>query len=167
MALHSTLALLSRRAIVRLSSAGSIDHCYFSHTQLAQTTMLKHSTLLILPLVLFVSGCSDEKMGYVTGKVTLNGEPFYGAYIHFTPQNSGTSPSSSGFKQDGTYEMSFSMTKKGVQVGPATVNFGVPSGGDYEPPAFVKEHKKFIESYTQEVVIKPGKQTFNFDLKTE
>ena len=129
--------------------------------------MLKHSTLLFLPLLLCLFGCSDGKMGYVTGKVTLDGEPFYGAYIHFTPQNPGSSPSSSGFKQDGTYEMSFSMTKKGVQVGPAVVSFGVPSGGDYEPPAFVKEHKKFIENYTQEVVIKPGRQTVNIDLKTK
>jgi len=128
--------------------------------------MLKHSTLLILPLLFLFTGCpGGERMGYVTGKVTLNGEPLAGIFVRFSPQNAGTSYSSSGFQADGTYEMRFSITKKGVQTGPAVVTFVFPPEGD--PPEHVKKHRKFLENYSEEIIVKPGSQKLNFDLKTE
>jgi len=83
----------------------------------------------LLSLIILAScGHGDRpEIGYVTGKVTLDGEPLPKAVVFFRPQAGGRT--SVGItKEDGSYEMTYIGTTLGAKVGKHDVR--ITTGGD-------------------------------------
>ncbi len=125
--------------------------------------------LLVLPLL----GCGTKEYGHVTGKVTLNGEPFEGATVQFLPVQAGRS-SFAKTGPDGTYELEYMGDIKGATLGENRVFITT-----YEAPTLdddnnvVEEGKperfppKYNESPSVTVTVEPGENVFDFDVKAD
>ncbi len=67
--------------------------------------------------ILILCGCQEgPELGEVTGKVTMQGQPVPFAYVVFQPIERGTY-ASAYTKVDGTYNLQFSESRNGAQVG--------------------------------------------------
>lgn len=124
--------------------------------------------LCLFSVILFFSGCSDSDMGYVTGKLTLDGEPApKGVRITFAPRMQGGSSSTGITNEDGTFEMEFSFSKKGVMVGSSYVTFETTGGGDKSDGPKFKIPAKYREGFVEPIEVKPGKQVIDFNLTSD
>ncbi|MGQ0633683.1 MAG: carboxypeptidase regulatory-like domain-containing protein [Planctomycetaceae bacterium] len=78
---------------------------------------------------LAVAGCGRGDLGYVTGKVTLDGEPVEGAFVTYSPKAAG-SPAYGRTDDDGEFYLMFSRTVKGASLGENNVTIKT---GDLAP----------------------------------
>jgi hypothetical protein len=130
--------------------------------------MMKHK-LILLGIVYFVVsgtiGCNDSGYGYVTGKVLIDGEPAQkGLVVRFHPQIQGGSFSTGITDDQGNYEMHFSITKKGVQIGSNKITVEYPEGdGLPKTPAFLDKYNESPLIYE----VKSGKQKYNIEIDTQ
>ena len=129
-------------------------------------------TLACLSSVTVLVGCGgDANLGDVTGVVTLDGKPLPDAFVTFTPQEAG--PDSNGTATfgrtaaDGSYRMYFTDDKMGSTLGPNSVSietWDVSSDG----PGTKEIVPNVYNSKTTLVAdVKSGKNSFNFDLKSD
>jgi hypothetical protein len=124
--------------------------------------------LLLGILLVLITGCNTSKIpfGYVTGKITIDGEPApENMVIRFVPQIQGGSPSKGFTDANGNYEMEFSITRKGVEAGPNKVTIENPeSGRPVVPPNVLKANNK--ELWVKIIEVKKRKQKFDFNIDT-
>jgi hypothetical protein len=119
-------------------------------------------------------GCSDDKWGYVTGTVTLKGQPVGPGSMMFEPENpaSVTTPSAiAHFREDGKYSLKSAGNREGAPVGTYLVMihgrseeaFGDEVIDPNEKSAIPKKYLNHRLSGLK-ATVKPGKQTIDFDL---
>jgi len=125
-------------------------------------------------LVLASTGCSDplkDKRGEVSGTVTLDGQPVAKGEIRFIPNGANSGPSTGGPITDGKYHIGY---KTGPAVGSNEVQFDgtrltgkkvTIKGSELDERVDVFPTKYQMVSPEQRDV-KPGKNTFDFDLKS-
>ncbi|PQO32817.1 carboxypeptidase regulatory-like domain-containing protein [Bremerella cremea] len=128
--------------------------------------------LLSLLAILAVSalGCAEEDygdLGKVTGVVTMDGQPYPGAMITFTPSEG--RPSKGITDQSGNYELIYIRDTKGAEPGQHRVMITTvpPDQPDnYSGPKFkdpIPSKYNLRSELTENVVLGPNE--FNFDLK--
>jgi hypothetical protein len=123
--------------------------------------------VLLLAALLLPAGCgSRSDLATVTGKITLDGEPLPKAFVVFAPTAQGTS-SRGKTDESGQYEMMFSDREKGAWIGEnlVRINTGDVGGGDAPGPKD-RVPTDYNEQTTLTVDVKPGKNVFDFDLKS-
>ena len=119
-----------------------------------------------LLLLLLLLGCgSRSDLGSVRGKVTLDGQPLPNAFLVFAPTTQGTS---SRGKTDaaGEYEMMFTDREKGAWIGENLVRIHTGDVGSDGPGPKERVPATYNQNTTLKVVVKPGANTFDFDLKS-
>ena len=62
-------------------------------------------------------GCSEEKFGQVSGRVTFEGKPVAAADLEFQPEVTGAAPSYARADDEGRYTLKYSASKTGAEVG--------------------------------------------------
>ena len=104
-------------------------------------------------------GCTQSDYGYVRGKVFINDEPVpKGLVVRFHPLAPGSSYSTGITDDHGNYEMHFSLTKKGVQIGSSKITVAYPDGdGLPKTPEFLNKYNESPLVYE----VKPGRQTYD------
>ncbi len=133
-------------------------------------------------VVFFLAGCgggSDQPdLGLVTGTVTLDGAPLTNTAIMFSPVDG--RPALGKTDAQGKYELTYIRDTKGCKVGKCKVEIGNLEGEDEEvgadgeqttdsKPANSKKPRipsKYNTKTELEANVKPGENTFNFDLKS-
>jgi len=84
----------------------------------AGTTPWRWAAGLCLAGVLAASiGCSEDKFGQVSGRVTFEGKPVAAADLEFQPEVTGAAPSYARADDDGRYTLKYSASKTGAEVG--------------------------------------------------
>ena len=131
----------------------------------------------IFVLALLVGCGPPSDMGYVTGIVTLEGEPIGSASVTFYPTNGRASVSTS--KADGSYELIFTRNKMGALVGKHKVtvlqeegaNEMLQGGEIVINPDFKKANipRKYADKKTTDLTadVVNGSNEINFDLKSK
>ena len=120
------------------------------------------------------SGPAPPPLGTVTGNVTLDGKPAEGMAVIFTPDS--TRSSTGLTDKDGNYSLEFDKDHKGAAVGkhkvqitqrleadPAKLAASRPEPG--AAPRMIPA--RYNDKSTLEREVKPGANTFDFDLTSE
>lgn len=122
--------------------------------------------------LVFLWGCGgDSSVGYVSGKVTLDGAPLSGARITFAPTKDG-SPSAAVSDAEGNYELIYTSSTKGAIIGEHLVKVMTyqQADPDAEPPReAVPEKIPLKYNYQSELKkeVKGGSNTIDLELKTD
>jgi len=110
-------------------------------------------------------GCSSKgdrpELGRVQGTVTLDGKPLVGVTVGFFPQSG--RPATATTDTAGKYDLIYTYGVNGAKLGPHTVSFTWPEGEKGTAPI----PPKYGEKSQLKVEVKPGKNTFDFDLKSK
>jgi hypothetical protein len=128
--------------------------------------------LAILPVTAFV-GCGKQdgpELAYVTGKITLDGEPLSRVNLRFVPEQPGGSPSFGGTNASGQYKLLFNAKRQGAMLGkhiveiePASVE--TDENGKPLPTAkIVAIPKKYAKAGSLVAEVKAGSNTVDFQL---
>jgi hypothetical protein len=126
-------------------------------------------------LTTFAACTGDKNWGYVTGTVTLKGQPVGPGSMMFEPENPPTTTTPSAiahFREDGKFELKSAGNRKGAPVGTYLVMIHGRSeerfGDEIVDP---KEKSAIPAKYLNhrlsglKATVKPGSQTIDFDLK--
>lgn len=119
------------------------------------------SLLTLCAILLAGCGSGDRPpLGSVTGAITVNGEPFAGVIVSFSPDSG--RPATAVTDDSGRYRLQYVEGVYGCKVGPNTVGFFPPTGGtmSHSIPA------RYQGSSDLKVEVKDGSNTFDFDLKS-
>jgi hypothetical protein len=135
-------------------------------------------TSLALPcalvLAIGLTGCgksSGPELAPVSGRVTLDGQPMYGARLRFQPEAGGGSPSSGTTDQDGQYELSYKRGQKGAQIGwhkvriDSAAELPGPNGKPVRPPTLPPRYN--VQSELRKEVKSDEENEFNFELTSQ
>jgi hypothetical protein len=110
-----------------------------------------------------LTGCGRgdrPPLGYVTGRVTIDGEPLVGVIVTFLPESG--RPAVATTDADGRYELEYLGGVKGAKIGPTTVAFMPPTGGSTSHPI----PDKYQNKSEFQVEVQRGKNVFDFDLES-
>jgi hypothetical protein len=130
------------------------------------------SISLISAFVVFAAGCNREKLpklGTVTGRVTMDGQPVPEATVIFESTKEGESPSLGKTDADGRYELYYSRGHKGATPGEHVVRistYNVPGddGGQVQKETIPSRYNVKSELKTE---VKRGRNVdVNFELKS-
>ena len=107
-----------------------------------------------------MGGCgSDEvQLGTVSGQVTKGGQPQANIWLEFKPEHG--RPSTARTDSGGHYSLNYIRQKQGALVGHHKVRLG--TGGEVSLEGDVKPS---TELHSEDVEVKPGANTLNFELK--
>ena len=127
-----------------------------------------HRWFAFLALAAYLAaGCRDDglKLGEVSGRVTLDGDPVSGAFITFHPQFPGR-PSMAKTDEDGYYELRFNPSRWGALVGEhhVTVSTEDRTADDRLIPEVIPE--KYRGENFIAVTVESGSQVHDFELTT-
>ena len=120
--------------------------------------------------LLLTTGCTQKPKGMpdlapVTGTVTLDGQPLTNATISFSSDSGQVS--FGGLDASGKYELRYSGPHKGATIGPNTVSISTstenPVGPEWKDPIPAKYNTKT----ELKADVKPGPNTFDFELKSK
>ena len=120
-------------------------------------------------------GCSNRpaNVGYVKGKVTLDGQPVPNALVSFTPTKTGAGTvSNARTDANGDYILSYTKDIQGADVGEHTVRVTTfqPANPDEEPPTALVPEKipaKYNTKSELKKEVKEGNNEINIELKTD
>ncbi|HEY2410899.1 MAG TPA: carboxypeptidase-like regulatory domain-containing protein [Pirellulaceae bacterium] len=118
-------------------------------------------------LLALSASCSKRgDLADVRGKVTLDGQPLANAFVVFAPTEHGTT-SYGRTDANGSYEMMFTDNEKGAWIGNNSVRISTGDLGTGGGPG-PKERVPIVynEATTLTADVKPGKNAFDFDLKS-
>lgn len=126
------------------------------------------SLFVLFAIGFIILGCSNKgsdqpDLGYVKGTVTLDGKPFVGAIIVFSPEKGRQSTGLTD--ENGKYELEYLHHSKGAMLGQHTIGFAAPTGETLAVPIPAK-YAYGTETGLQEEV-KEGDNTFNFSLTSK
>ncbi len=121
-----------------------------------------------------IAGCGgDPNMGYVTGTVTLDGQPLERATLYFQPTN-GERPSMGYTDATGHYKLEYSTTKSGARVGEHEVRITTyaevivdQETGNRLPGTPEKLPTKYNTKTELKQEVKSGKQVIDFALDSQ
>jgi hypothetical protein len=117
-------------------------------------------TSLIMTVLLALPGCDQGvPLGTVEGRVTKNGQPQPGVWVHFEPQAGRPGEGRTG--SNGRFELDYSQNKKGALVGRHTVR--IYSGGDTDSRD--NQLSPRVEVFTKEVDVTDGENSFEFEIE--
>lgn len=115
--------------------------------------------LVACPIAVF-AGCGDGlDLGFVSGRVTKDGQPQQKLWVRFVPAAGGR-PAEAITDGDGRYELSYTGNKKGALVGPQRV--AILSGGEIDGRGNELSPRK--EVYRGEVEVESGSNEFDFQI---
>jgi hypothetical protein len=120
----------------------------------------------LVGLVAILSGCGGgdrPELGYVTGKVTMEGEPLGNIIVVMKPEVGRAAMVRAN--DEGMYDIEYVHGVRGTKVGPTTVTFEWPLG--YEGPTKPIPRKYTGVDSAIKIDVKPGKNTFDFDLEPD
>ena len=128
------------------------------------------SAVLLVLAALLTAGCggSDENLGSVKGRVTLDGEPLEGATVQFQPTAEGGAPSSGMTDAKGRYELMYTFNSRGAVPGEHVVE--ITTAGTYFDEAgneLEREERvpaKYNRKTTLKRTVEPGRNTIDFEL---
>jgi hypothetical protein len=113
-----------------------------------------------------LTGCGDgadrPALGYVTGTVTLDGEPLEGVMVMFQPEDG--RPAGGLADGDGHYSIEYIKGEKGTKVGPNTVTFSWLPGDSRAkpiPPQYTAKETAL------KFDVKKGNNTFDLKLESD
>ena len=145
-----------------------------AHRQRRRSSIVGASLPLVSSAIacglLLATGCAQKTKGMpdlapVTGTVTLDGQPLATATISFSTPNGQVSVG--GLDGGGRYELRYSGPYKGAAIGPNTVSISSrtdnPMGPNWKDPIPAKYNKKS----ELKVDVKPGPNTFDFELTSK
>ena len=135
-------------------------------------------------LLLSSSGCggpSDQpELGQVSGTITLDGKPLGGVAVVFQPDNG--RPATGVTDKDGKYELRYIRDTMGTKIGHNRVEIAPQEGEDdpaeavtdeagpsAQPPSPSRKPRipaRYNIRSELEADVKPGENTFNFDLES-
>lgn len=123
---------------------------------------------VVLMAVCGLSGCGGAQFGEVTGQVTLDNKPLPNIAVRF--EDEGGSAAIAKTDQSGNYELRYTVDQIGAPVGKHKVTIFTPAPvsegtGERAKAEIVPAKYNAKSSLTAE--IKPGKQTFNFELSSK
>lgn len=119
-----------------------------------------------LSVTVFLAGCGGADrppMGYVSGTITMDGEPLHGVIVVMKPDNGRMAMATTDKK--GYYDIEYTQGEKGTKIGPTTVSFEWPLSpvGPTKPiPAKYTASKSEVK-----LDVVKGRQTFDVDLETD
>lgn len=115
--------------------------------------------------MLVVAGCgkSGPELAPVSGRITLNGQPIENADIVFQPDGP-KSPSYGRTDKDGHYELGYKRGVMGGMIGQNTVRITISTEVVPHAP---KIAAKFNTNSDLHREVKPGQNTFDFDVTAE
>jgi len=123
---------------------------------------------MLLAGVVSLPGCGGDasrpKLGKVTGVVTLDGKPLPAAQVEFVPQSGRPSLAETG--TDGSYRLQFTADEDGALVGSHTVKIHTAVDGRMDRTEELVPAQYHSKSELK-AEVKPGSNTFNFDLKSK
>lgn len=121
----------------------------------------------VIGLSLFwLSGCGSgdrPPLGYVTGQVTMDGEPLGNIIVVMKPEVGRAAMVRAD--DNGNYDMEYVHGVKGTKVGPNTVTFEWPLGYDGPRKAIPSKYTGVDSEF--KIDVKPGKNKFDFDLESD
>jgi len=127
-----------------------------------------------LLFVLLLAGCgkSGVDLALVSGRVTLDGQPMYGARLMFQPEASGSSPSYGTTDREGRYELGYKRGQKGARIGWHTVRIESPAehtgpNGKTGSPGKPLPPRYNTRSEIRREVKADDENEFNFELKSD
>lgn len=120
------------------------------------------SSVVVCLLLCGCGGVSDQpELGYVSGKVTLDGEPLAGVIISFQPDTGRAA--SDETDAEGHYDLEYRYKVPGCKVGPNTVSFAWPTGFEGGRPI----PEKYAGRSELKVDVAAGSNEFDWDLKSK
>lgn len=133
---------------------------------LAVTGLRFVASLVVISLL---AGCQrGPQLGKVTGTVTANGEPVPFAYVVFNPVQPPRSYGSAYADARGQYELKFSGSRNGAQVGKHKVSIIAAKGDELPSDAKSSSKVKIPSRYNTETEleadVKPGHNVIDFAL---
>ena len=99
-------------------------------------------------------------MGYVTGKVTLDGKPLAGVMVVFNPEKGRAATAIAD--KEGHYDLMYTRQDRGTKVGPSTVRFTWQTGDS--GPSIPEKYDSKSELKCE---VKHGKNVFDFALESD
>jgi|1185.fasta_scaffold1268162_1 hypothetical protein len=120
---------------------------------------------LIWPVMIaLIAGCgkSGPQLAPVSGRITLDGQPIENTDIAFYPEIG--NPSAGRTDKDGHYELGFKRGMMGGMVGKNLVRISTSSELVKGPNRFPEKYNSKSELHRD---VEPGKNVFDFDLKSE
>lgn len=124
---------------------------------------------LTICLSLGCSGGEGPRLGAVTGKITMNGDPVPGLNVTFIPVGKG-SPSYGGTDEKGVYRLMFNQQRNGAQLGKHNVVIENrepetdDSGNQILSGVVVAIPQKYSQPGTLSTEVRPGQNEVNFAL---
>jgi hypothetical protein len=122
----------------------------------------------------FLGGCSAEEYGYVSGQVTMDGQPMEGVFIEFGPREGQTATVAYGkTDEEGRYTMVLSDDHKGILPGTyrATLHTSELTYGDFGSQTWsqerVPERYKTGKEFDNLQVVAGESHTFDFKLTSD
>jgi hypothetical protein len=113
------------------------------------------------------SGCGDPNLAYVSGKVLIDGQPApEGLVVQFQPLDKNGSPSSSFTDKNGYYDLWFSKTVKGAQIGNNKVTVIQQQSDDMLQQKTLPFLASFNKNTPPTYEVKGGKQTYDIVIDT-
>jgi len=123
--------------------------------------------------MILLAGCGSKTgpdVGTVTGQVSLDGKPLEGVNVVFQPETG--RPSIGKTDRSGKYELTYSASRTGAQVGRHSVVIE-PAGpeSDAAPVADAKNTRSIPARYNARTEltadVKPGRNTLHFELSSK
>jgi hypothetical protein len=118
--------------------------------------------LALVSLVGCGGGADRPDLGYVTGTVTLDGEPLEGVQVLFQPEDG--RPAGGLANEDGYYVIEYIKGEKGTKVGPNTVAFSWLPGDSRAKPIPARYLGKTSELKFD---VQPGNNQFDLKLVSD
>ena len=124
----------------------------------------------VMLAIVAVIGCGDQDRGFLTGTVTLNGQPVGPGTLTLRPVNSAGAGAMALFGEDGKYEVMTSGREKGAPVGEYRVfiqggeDFGAEQEGP-PPESEIPVRYNTPDGSDLTVTIEPGNHTHDFELQ--
>ena len=137
-------------------------------------TMFRRSGFLWLLSLALLAGCADDSppLGSVSGTLTLDGKPFSGGSLMFTPEGGGR-PSVAVTDENGEFEALYLQNTAGALLGTHSVTFepvgekaDVPEEEQFMPPTGARKGPKSYKISPATIEVKSGSNQLDFTLST-
>lgn len=153
----------------------STIQCPFHGEMLVMNTRCLQNTLAIVMLAIVQVGCSQKPTGpdrgVVHGKITLDGNPLTAGMINFAPMGVAAGPACGLPLKNGQYASDAKgpiVGKNRVEVRARRQTSAQPQNtdGDWKSSYIEAIPDRYNAQSTLEVDVRPGENTFDFELKS-
>jgi hypothetical protein len=129
----------------------------------------KSRTTALLATLIVAVGCSKNDWGYLSGTVTINGQPIGPGVVSLEPVDGQHAGAIAPFGEDGKYTVISARRKKGAPIGEyrVTIHSNLKDFGFEDKGKRAAIPSRYENPKTSELAVKvePGTKDFDFDLK--